>query len=138
MAQTEFDYNDLMFGTRDHNFRHDSVTITSGAGDLAAGTVVVLDPSALTYGVWDTETTTIDTTDLDTTPVVGVGVLLEAADAESAEATARVGFTGGVFSDKLVLAGSTVTAVNAFVEAVLRANGIEVLNGTSSIYVAGE
>jgi hypothetical protein len=173
MTQTQLDYNDRMFGTRDHNFRYGSVTIASGAGSLAAGTVIVIDPATGKYGKWDTSSvaaitalaalvtttetviktqdpeTTADviktvangtptTTAIDTTKKVGVAVLLEAADATSADVTAHAGFTGGVMSDKLVLAGTNVTTVTAYVKAVLRSNGIEVQTGSSSLYVAGE
>lgn len=136
MAQTELDYNSIALATKDHALRYGSITITSGAGSLSAGTILVLN-SSNTYDVWDSETTTIDSTDVDTTSIAGMVILLEDADASSAAATAKVLKTGGVHEGDLILAGSTITTVTERVKASLRMNGIEVISGTSSIYEAG-
>ena len=146
MAQTQLDYNQIMTGEFGKTFRKKTGAITNGAGDLAAGTIVCLVPSTGKWTKWDSASQTVvaetGTPDvevtLDTTPVVGLGVLLEAAAAASAEVNAAIGISGSAFKDKLVLAGSNITTVTDYVEAVLQANGIYVRAGSNAMAVAGE
>jgi hypothetical protein len=78
----------------------------------------------------------VTTGSVNTTPTVGVCILLEAVDATD-ETTGLMGFQGQIDSDKIVLAGSTITTVTETVKAVLRANGIHVRGGTSALALAG-
>jgi len=106
----------------------DAVT-ASGTPDTKAAFVTAVAAPVLTQG-------TLTTSAVNTTPTVGVCILLEAVDATE-ETTGLMGFQGQIDSDKLVLAGSTITTVTETVKAVLRANGIHVRGGTSALALAG-
>lgn len=146
MAQTQLNYNQIMSGEFGETFRKKTGTVVSGAGNLAAGTIVVLLAASGKYTKWDSSSQTVvaetgspDTeVTLDTTRIEGVGVLLEAAAAASADADAEIGISGTAFKDKLVLAGSNITTVTDYVEAVLQCNGIYVKAGSNAMAVAGE
>jgi|GEM_PF-6719591 len=101
----------------------DSVDFTDQTVTTANGVATVAAPAVTTGSV-------------NTTPIVGVCILLEAVDATS-ETTGLMGFQGQIDSDKLVLAGSTITTVTETVKAVLRSNGIHVRGGTSALALAG-
>lgn len=101
----------------------DAVT-ASGTPDTVAAFVTAVAAPAVTTG------------SVNTTPTIGVCILLEAVDATD-ETTGLMGFQGQIDSDKIVLAGSTITTVTETVKAVLRANGIHVRGGTSALALAG-
>lgn len=149
MAQTQLNYNQIMSGAHGEVFRKKIGAITNGAGDLLAGTIVVLDPATNKYVVWDSAAVapvltvdftgeTVTTGAVNSTPLVGVGVLLEDAAAAASEVDAAIGLSGTAFEDALILKGSTITTVTDYVKAVLQMNGIYVKTGTNSIRVAGE
>lgn len=138
MSQTLIERNELFFGINGEPARYKDITITAGQGALVAGTLLVMVPSTRKYIKWDSVATIVrdsagtGTTTLDMTPTAGLAVLLEAVDATS-EASGVAGLTGGIDAADLVLAGSNITAINDFVVAVLKNNGIYVQNMSDSM-----
>lgn len=129
MAQTQLDYNSLMFGVNGEPFRYKPATIT-GAAALLAGTILVR--SAV--GIYKSAV------DADKAGAAEIpnnwAVLLEAADPSGGNVTAKIGTSGGVFEDKLV-AGAGLS-YDDDVEAKLAGSNIYVQGGTNSMAVAGE
>lgn len=145
MAQTQHDYNELFYGVNGQPALIRDGSLTASLGALAAGTVLVLDPSTNKYVKFDSSSATVvtasgtpDTTAvLDTTKVAGVAILLEAVTVTTS-VTAKVGLAGGIDSDKVVLGGSTITTLTEIVKAILRMNNIFVRAASNAIAVAGE
>lgn len=145
MAQTQHDYNELFYGVNGQPALIRDGSLTASLGALAAGTVLVLDPSTQKYVKFDSSSATVvtasgtpDTTAvLDTTKIAGVAILLEALTVTTS-VTAKVGLAGGIDSDKVVLGGSTITTLTEYVKAVLRMNNIFVRAASNAIAVAGE
>jgi len=145
MAQTQHDYNELFYGVNGQPALIRDGSLAASLGALAAGTVLVLDPSTNKYVKFDSSSATVvtasgtpDTTAvLDTTKVAGVAILLEAVTVTTS-VTAKVGLAGGIDSDKVVLGGSTITTLTEIVKAILRMNNIFVRTPSNAIAVAGE
>lgn len=128
MAQTQHDYNAIMFGVNGEPFRTKKVTIKQFASAaLAAGTVLCPD-SSYKY---------VPPADYTTNPD-GWVVLLEAVDATGGDIASKVvGISGGVFKDKLALVG-TIAAYADRIRIMLQKSGIYVETGTASNAIAGE
>ena len=131
MAQTLIDRNELFFGVNGEPARIDDIVITANQGALLAGTVMVMVPSTRKYVKWDTAAAATSPA-VDITPTVGLAILLEDITV-TAEASAKAGITGGIDAADVVVAGSTVTALNDYVVAVLKNNGIYVQNMDDSM-----
>jgi predicted deacylase len=78
----------------------------------------------------------VTTATVQTTPIVGLAILLEAKTVTS-ETTGLLGISGEIDETDLVLAGSTITTVTEFVKAVLQLNGIFVKTGSNALNLAG-
>lgn len=130
MAQTQLDYNEVMFGQKGNPFTVQSETI-KGAADLAVGTVIVRDADGDYRAAVDADKVNTGAAAYD----AGWRVLLEAAAVSGGDVTAKTGVSGGVFKDKLVGVG---LALDDAVYNKLRMNNIEPINGTNALAVAGE
>ncbi len=182
MAQTTLSYNEIFQGAFGLPARTKVGILTASLGALAAGTVLVLDPTTNKYVKWDgdseaavltvaapvaqapavttesvvKETGTPDvmadvvktvaapaiaapavtTATVQTTPIVGLAILLEAKTVTD-ETTGLLGISGEINAADLVLAGSNITTVTEFVKAVLQLNGIFVKTGSNALNLAG-
>jgi len=131
MAQTQLNYNQVMFSQKGTPFRYRSGVIT-GAADLAVGTVLVEDDATGSMrAAVDADKVNTGAAAVDST----WAVLLEAAAVSGGDLTRKYGVSGGVFSDKLVGVGLTL---DLSVYKKLEMNNIYVIGGTNSVAVAGE
>jgi hypothetical protein len=128
MAQTQHNYNEIMFGVNGEPMRTKKVTIKEfAAAPLAAGTVLC-PGSDYKY---------VPPVDYTTNPD-GWVVLLETVDATAGDIASKVvGISGGVWKDKLALVG-TVAAYADRVRMMLQKSGIYVQIGTNANAIAGE
>lgn len=129
MAQTQLDYNSLMFGVNGETFRYKTATIT-GAVALLAGTILVRSAAGIYASAVDA-----DKQGAAEIPNDWV-VLLEDIDPSGGDLPGKVGESGGVFLDKLI--AGTGLVYDADVEAKLAGSNIYVQSGTNSMAVAGE
>jgi hypothetical protein len=145
MAQTQHDYNELFYGVNGQPALIRDGSLTASLGALAAGTVLVLDPSTQKFVIFDSSSLAVVTASgtpdtkstIDTTKIAGLAILLESLTVTTS-VTAKVGLAGGIDSDKVVLGGSTITTLTEYVKAVLRMNNIFVRAASNAIAVAGE
>lgn len=121
MGQTINTYDKLFYAENGQPARHIEATILSGEGALLAGTLLILDPTTQKYIL----------PDVLTNPV-GMTILLEDADATSADADAKIGLAGAIDKSNIILAG-TVAAFNESVRAILAMNNIFVNVRTDSM-----
>ena len=129
MAQTQLDYNSLMFAANGEPFRLKTATVT-GAADLLVGSILTRSAVNTYHAAVDADK--IGAAEIPTDWVI----LLEAAAVTGGDKTVKVGTSGGVFEDKIVaVAGLTY---DADVAAKLASNNIYIQGGTNSMAVAGE
>ncbi len=130
MAQTQNDFNELMFGTNGEPFRYKSATV-EGSVDLLVGSILTRSSAANKYHA------AIDADKIGAAEIPADWViLLEAAAVSGGDKTVKVGTSGGASKDKIVaVSGLTY---DDDVEAKLRSNNIYVQGGTSSMVIAGE
>lgn len=129
MAQTQLDYNSLMFGVKDQPFRYKTKTIT-GAVDLLAGTVLVKSAANTYISAVDASKALTGAVD------AGWAILLEDAAVTGGDTSSKIGISGGVAEDKLI-AGTGLT-IDDLVIGKLEINNIFVQSKTNSMAVAGE
>jgi len=131
MAQSQLDYNELMFGRKGQPFTYKTETMVAGAADLVAGTVIVKDAAGKYRAALDADKVNTGAASID----AGWRILLEAAAVTGGDVVAKTGNAGGVFEDKLVGVGLTVDDA---VYNKLEMNNIYVVAGTDACRVAGE
>ena len=129
MAQSQLDYNDLMFGVNGETFRYKTATI-EGATDLLVGSILTRSGVNTYHAAIDADK--IGAAEIPTDWVI----LLEAAAVSGGDTTSKVGISGGAFEDKIVAVAGL--AYDADVAAKLASNNIYVQGGTNSMAVAGE
>lgn len=131
MAQTQYDYNELMFGRSDKKFTYQEETI-KGATDLVAGTVILRDADGDYRAAVDADKVNTGAAAVD----AGWRILLEDSAVSGGDVSAKTGKSGGIFKDNIVAA--TGLTLDDAVYNKLEMNNIEVVNGTNSMAVAGE
>lgn len=120
MTEKTNSYATLFSALADVSLRYRQGVILSGEGVLAAGQVLILDPTTKKYIAID-----------NTTGSIGVVVLAEAVDATSADAAGKVLLSGGVDEADLTFAG-TISAFDESVRAILAMNNIFVSVSTDN------
>jgi len=124
MSQTPLNYNKLMFGQFGLEYKYREGTIT-GAGDLVAGQVVVLDTGKYRAAV-DADKATV---------LTGYRILLQDAAVSGGDLTRPMGVSGGV--SKALIVGAGLAVDDALVD-LLENSNIAVVETTDAIQISGE
>lgn len=138
MTETALNYNALFHSGKSAVALKRSVTVTTGMGVLAAGTLLMIDPLTGKYIKADTNTIAYQVTDAPTfstlNNTISWVILLNAIDATSGDIVTDVGVSGEIAEGDIVFPGSTLTAINDVARAILQMNNIFVSKKSNSKY----
>lgn len=138
MTETTLNFNALFKSGKSAVALKRTVTVLTGLGALAAGTLLMIDPLTGKYIKADTNTIAYQVTDDPTfstlNNTISWVVLLAAIDTTSGDVITDVGVSGEIAEGDLVFPGSTLTAINDVARAILQMNNIFVSIKSDSKY----
>lgn len=126
MVQTTQDFNAKFYSGKKMEASFRNATVLTGQGTLAIYTALMLN-SAGKYVKADTNATPANTTE------EGWAILLEEVDTSGGDVVAKIGVTGEIDEDDVVMAGTDVTTVTEIVKVLFGMNNIFINQRSNSI-----